>query len=175
MKERYPNIEIPEGLEIFQYDIFDLPYSNNVVSEVRSESMLEHLSFLEEKKFFFEMKRVLKSGGKLVFSVPDFEHLVRTWLEAEDNWKDFYRNDEEAIKSQHWFGQHSYSTKSRWGYMAASFYGPQNSEGQFHKNCYTESKIRQMLEYLNFSIEELTFFKWKGDRDQMINVVAVKR
>ena len=52
MKERYPNIEIPEGLEIFQYDIFDLPYSNNVVSEVRSESMLEHLSFLEEKKFF---------------------------------------------------------------------------------------------------------------------------
>lgn len=175
IKARYPNIEIADDIEVFQYDIFNLPYDNGTVDEVRSESMLEHLSFLEEKKFFYEMQRVLRSGGMLVFSVPDFEETVKLWLKAEDNWQDFYRNDEEAIRQQHWFGQYSYSTENRWGYLSASIFGPQNSEGQFHKNCYTEKKIRKIMDYLGFDIVELSFFRWKEDRDQMINVRAAKR
>jgi len=174
MKARYPNVTIPDDLEIYQYDIFNLPYADGSVSEARCDSMLEHLSFLEEKKFFYEMKRALKTWGVLAFSVPDFEDLVRKWLAGEDDWRDFYRNDPEAIAQQHWFGQYSYSTRSRWGYMTASLYGPQNSEGQFHKNCYTEKKIRAMLALLGFGIEELSFYLWKGDRDRMINVRAVK-
>lgn len=175
MKVRYPNIEFSDDLEIFQYDIFNLPYEDGVVDEVRCDSMLEHLSFLEEKKFFYEMLRVLRSGGRLIFSVPDFEEAVRLWLEAEDDWRDFYRNDDEAIEQQHWFGQYSYSTKSRWGYLTASLFGPQNSEGQFHKNCYTENKIRKMLEHIGFEVVEISFFNWKGDRDRMIKVHANKR
>jgi predicted SAM-dependent methyltransferase len=175
IRERYPNIDLPKGIEIFQYDIFNLPFEDGVVDEVRSESMLEHLSFLEEKAFFYEMLRVLHPGGSLIFSVPDFEELVRLWLKAEDDWRDFYRNDEEAIAKQHWFGQYSYSTKSRWGYLTAGLYGPQNSEGQFHKNCYTEQKIRKMLDFLGFDIAELSFFYWKEDRDRMIRVHAIKR
>lgn len=174
IKARYPNIDIADDMEVFQYDIFDLPFEDNTISEVRSDSMLEHLSFLEEKQFFYEMKRVLRPGGCLVFSVPDFEATVKLWLDAEDDWKDFYRNDDEAIAKQHWFGQYSYSTDNRWGYLTASLFGPQNSEGQFHKNCYTEKKIRKMLAFLGFDIEELSFFKWKEDRDQMIQVRAVK-
>jgi hypothetical protein len=121
------------------------------------------------------MKRVLKAGGLLVFSVPDFEDLVKKWLAADDNWLDFYRNDPQAIAQQHWFGQYSYSTKSRWGYLTAGLYGPQNSEGQFHKNCYTEKKIRAVLKYLGFRIVELSFYNWKGDRDRMISVRAEKQ
>lgn len=175
MKARYPNIDIPDDVEIFQYDIFNLPYADGTVDEVRSDSMLEHLSFLEEKKFFYEMKRVLCSGGAMVFSVPDFEAAVKLWLDAEDDWKDFYRNDDEAIAQQHWFGQYSYAMDNRWGYLTASLFGPQNSEGQFHKNCYTEKKIRKMMDFLGFDVAELSFFKWKGDRDRMIQVRAVKR
>ena len=175
MKARYPNLTIPDDLQIFQYDIFNLPYPDGSVSEVRCDSMLEHLSFREEKKFFHEMKRVLKPGGLLVFSVPDFEDLVKNWLAAEDDWRDFYRDDPEAIARQHWFGQYSYSTKTRWGYMTASLYGPQNSEGQFHKNCYTEKKLRALLAQLGFRIVELSFFNWKGDRDRMIHIRAEKQ
>jgi len=175
MKARYPNLAIPDDLKIYQYDIFNLPYADGTVAEVRCDSLLEHLSFLEEKKFFFEIKRVLKTGGLLVFSVPDFEDLITKWLAAEDDWRDFYRNDAEAIAQQHWFGQYSYSTRSRWGYMTASLYGPQNSEGQFHKNCYTENKIRAMLRSLGFHINELSFYNWKGDRDRMILVRATKQ
>lgn len=171
---RYPNVKIPNNLDIFQYDIFNLPFDDCSVLEIRSESMLEHLSFLEEKIFFYEMQRVLATGGVLDFSVPDFEKTMKLWLQAEDNWKDFFRDDDEAIKQQHWFGQYSYSTDNKWGYLTASIFGPQNSEGQFHKNCYTEKKIRNMMRFLNFEILDMSFFRWKGDRDHMIRVRASK-
>ena len=171
---RYPNVKIPNNLDIFQYDIFNLPFDDCSVLEIRSESMLEHLSFLEEKNFFYEMQRVLAAGGVLDFSVPDFEKNMKLWLQAEDNWKDFFRDDDEAIKQQHWFGQYSYSTDNKWGYLTASIFGPQNSEGQFHKNCYTEKKIRNMMRFLNFEILDMSFFQWKGDRDHMIRVRASK-
>jgi predicted SAM-dependent methyltransferase len=171
---RYPNVKIPNNLDIFQYDIFNLPFDDCSILEIRSESMLEHLSFLEEKFFFYEMQRVLAVGGVLDFSVPDFEKTMKLWLQAEDNWKDFFRDDDEAIKQQHWFGQYSYSTDNKWGYLTASIFGPQNSEGQFHKNCYTEKKIRNMMRFLNFEILDMSFFRWKGDRDHMIRVRASK-
>ena len=175
MKNRYPNIEIPDDLEIFQYDIFNLPFEDSSVDEVLSESMLEHLSFLEEKKFFLEMQRVLSKDGLLVFSVPDFEDTINKWMNAKDDWKDFYRNDDEAIKSQHWFGTYEYSFENKWGYLMASIFGPQNSEGQFHKNAYTEGKIRSMMEHLDFEVVELSRFLWKEDRDLMLKVIAKKR
>ena len=175
MKNRYPNIEIPDDLEIFQYDIFNLPFEDSSVDEVLSESMLEHLSFLEEKKFFLEMQRVLSKDGLLVFSVPDFEDTINKWMNAKDDWKDFYRNDDEAIKSQHWFGTYEYSFNNKWGYLMASIFGPQNSEGQFHKNAYTEGKIRSMMEHLDFEVVELSRFLWKEDRDLMLKVIAKKR
>jgi hypothetical protein len=53
IRERYCNIDIPEDVKVFQFDIFSLPYADNTVSEIRSDSMLEHLSFLEERKFFY--------------------------------------------------------------------------------------------------------------------------
>ncbi|MBL4711236.1 MAG: methyltransferase domain-containing protein [Gammaproteobacteria bacterium] len=173
--KRYPNIDIPEDLDICQYDIFNLPYEDSSVNEILSDCMLEHLSFLEEKKFFLEMKRVLSSNGRLLFTVPDFENTIELWIKAKDDWKEFFRNDDEAITKEHWFGNYSYSCDNRWGYLTASIFGPQNGEGQFHKNAYTEGKIRSMLEYLEFDIIELSRYKWKDDREMMLKVIASKR
>lgn len=173
MKERYPNVDIP-NIQIFQYDIFNLPFADSTVDEVRAESLFEHLSFKEEKMIFYEVKRVLKIGGLFHFSVPDFDDLVRLWSLAKDDWQDFFRDDEEAIIKQHWFGQYSYSTNNKWGYLTASIFGPQNSEGQFHKNCYTVGKVKAILKHLNFRIEGIEHFRWKGDRDLMIDVKAKK-
>ena len=175
LKARYPSTEFPKDVEVHQYDIFNLPFPDDSASEIRADSLLEHLSFIEERELFYEVKRILRPGGLFVFSVPDFEETVRLWLNAKDEWKDFYRNDPEAIASQHWFGQYSYSTESRWGYLTASIFGPQNSPGQFHKNCYTVAKIQAILKHLNFEESEISFYKWKGDRNLMIQVKAVKR
>jgi ubiquinone/menaquinone biosynthesis C-methylase UbiE len=162
IKRRYPNIQVPDAL--------NLDFDDESVDEVRADALLEHFSFLEEPKFFREAARVLRPGGVLRFSVPDFEDAVRKWLDAEDDWKDFFRNDDEAIENKHWFGNYSYSTENRWGYLMASIFGPQNGEGQFHKNAYTEKKIEAICQVLGFGQPKIDRFLWKGDRDLMLEV-----
>lgn len=174
LRERYPQQKFSDDIVLKNYDIFHLPFEDGGVDEVRADSMIEHLSFLEESKFFYEIKRVLKPGGVFEFSVPDFEATVRAWLEAKDEWKEFFRNDSEAIAQEHWFGNYSYSTENRWGYLTAMIFGPQNGEGQFHKNCYTVPKVKAILGYLEFEIVELSQPRWKGNRDVMIQVRALK-
>jgi len=174
LKARYPNSIFPEGIKICNWDIFNLPIKDNSVSELLCEAMIEHLSFEEEPKFFLEVKRVLEPGGRFIFSTTNFEEIVKLWLEAEDDWKDFYRNDEEAIVNKHWFGTYTYEMKNRWGYLIASIFGSQNGEGQFHKNCYSIKKIQAILKML--SLEEISHekFLWKGARDPMIRFIAKK-
>ena len=175
LKQRYPGQAFPEGIEVCQYDIFHLPFADNTVAEIRADSLVEHLSFPEEPKFLYEVRRVLKPGGLFQFATPDFEETLKAWLAAKDEWEDFFRNDPGAIAQNHWFGNYSYSTKNRWGYLMAMIFGGQNGPGQFHKNAYTIPKIRAILKRLDFEEVEISHFLWKGDRDKMIQVKARKR
>jgi SAM-dependent methyltransferase len=174
LRERYPLQDFPEGLKIYTFDIFNLPFRDSSVEEVRADSLLEHLSFAEEPKLLYEVRRVLRPGGLFNFSVPDFEKLFQLWLGAKDDWKDFYRNDPEAIATNHWFGQYSCAMDTRWGYLMASIFGNQNGPGQFHKNCYSVGKVRAILRRLGFEELEISHFLWRGDRDPMIHVRAAK-
>jgi len=167
LKKRYPNIEFPIDMKIYDFDIFNLPFPDESVAEVRADSLVEHLSFIEEPKFFYEVKRALQPGGIFKFSTTNFEEIVKLWLAAEDDWKDFFR--------KHWFGQYSYSTSNRWGYLCAMIFGSQNGEGQFHKNLYTIPKIRAILKRLEFQELKISHYQWKGNRDPMIDVWAMKR
>ena len=51
IKSRYPNLQISEKQEFLQSDIFSLPFEKNSIDEIRSDSLIEHLSFKEEKIF----------------------------------------------------------------------------------------------------------------------------
>ena len=95
MRKRYPNQEFDNDLTIEQYDLFDLPYKDGSVDEVRADGLIEHLPFIDESRFFYEVKRVLKPGGIMQVSTVDFEKTVKQWLDAEDDWKDFYKNDDQ--------------------------------------------------------------------------------
>ena len=174
LRARYPEQSFSDDLKVHNYDIFSLPYADGTVDEVRADSLIEHLPFADEPRFFYEARRVLKVGGLLRLATPDFEAAVTEWLAAKDEWKEFYRNDPEAIRNKHWFGQYSYSTENRWGYLTAMIFGSQNGAGQFHTNCYTAAKLRAMLKYLGFREVELSHYRWKGDRDVMIKLLAEK-
>src|SRR5439155_20851452 len=104
LKERYPQQKFSDDIRVYDYDIFNLPYADGTVEEIRADSLIEHLPFVNEPRFFYETKRVLKPGGLLRLATPDFEATVREWLAAKDEWKEFYRNDPEAIRDKHWFG-----------------------------------------------------------------------
>ena len=174
IRERYPHMSFAEDAIIYTYDVFNLPYEDGSVDEVIADGFIEHLSFIEERKIFEEIKRVLKPGGLLSFAVPNFERVVELWLEAEDDWQDFYRLDDDAIAQKHWFGTYTYEPINRWGYLTAQLYGSQHGEGQFHQNCYTSKKIEAMLTKLGFNTIEITQFSWKGDRDPMLRTKARK-
>jgi predicted SAM-dependent methyltransferase len=171
---RYPNTSFDPALIIANYDIFDLPFEDNTVAEVRAEGLIEHLPFIDEPRFFNEAVRVLKPGGILYISTVDFEKVVKQWLDAKDDWQDFYRQDQEAISNQHWFGTYSYGTENRWGYLVASIFGSQNGQGQFHSNCYSEQKLRAICKKLNLHVLAVDRFQWKGDRDHMLGLTAKK-
>ena len=176
IKKRYPNLQINDNNPFLQCDVLNLPFEDESIDEVRADAIVEHFSFLEESKFFYEVTRVLKKGGILNISVPDFEHMVKQWLKAKDDWRDFFRNDDEAIAQEHWFGQYSHSYDSRWGYITAGLFGPQNGEGQYHKNAYTEDKLLAIYSKLGYENIKITRFNWKETRpDVMIRITGSKK
>jgi len=175
LKKRYPNRVFKKKLKIKNLNIFNLPFKDNSVDEVRAEAFIEHLSFVEEKKFFYEVKRVLKSKGKINFSTIDFEKTIKVWLKLKDDWKGFYQTSKKAISEKHWFGTYTYDYNNRWGYIVASIYGSQHGKGQYHKNSYTEKKLISICRYLNFNKTKTSKFRWQGNRDFMIRVISFKK
>ena len=77
IRRRYPEKEFSDDLVIEQFDVFDLPYKDGEVDEVMANSFVEHLSFADEPRFFYEVLRVLRPGGVFKFQVPDFEEVCR--------------------------------------------------------------------------------------------------
>lgn len=175
IKHRYPNVNINDNIEFIQGNVLELPFDDESIDEVRCDALVEHFSFKEESLFFNEVKRVLKSGGNFNFSTPDFDETIRKWTQAKDDWKEFFRNDEEAIRNEHWFGNNSYSTENKWGYLTACIFGTQNGVGQFHKNAYTEDKIIAICKAMDFTPPKITRFIWKKDRDIMLQAETFKK
>ena len=174
IRKRYPEKKFEDGLILKNHDIFNLPFDDSAVDEIKSDSLIEHLNFIQEKKFFTEIKRVIKVGGRLEISTPDFEMTVKQWLAAKDDWKDFFRDDDEAIKQNHWFGNYNNKPNNRWGYLLATIFGSQNGEGQFHRNCYTEKKLIAICKKIGIKIINIERFQWKEDRDHMLKMIATK-
>ena len=174
LRERYPNRTFDDDLVIEQWDIFDLPVESGTVDEVRADCLFEHLNFIDEKRAFYEVKRVLKTGGIFEISVPDFDEIIELWLKAKDDWQDWFRDDDEAIKSEHWFGTHEYSYKNKWGYLLACIFGSQNGDGQYHKNCYTTKKLLKIFRKLGFEVTHQTFYTWPRGDSQIIKMTTRK-
>ena len=168
IRRRYPQKHFQDSIVVRQYDVFKLPYADGTVAEVRADSFLEHLPLADEPRFLYEVRRVLRPGGRFIFSVPDFEEVCRLFLAAKEDWKDFWRNDDEAIRQDHWFGNYSPTLANRWGYLVTIFFGAQNSPGMFHCNAYTEGKVRAIADRLGFEVAACERFRWKGDRDPML-------
>ena len=123
-----------------------LPYPNATVSEILAEHVLEHFNFVEEEKVWREMARVLQIGGKLTIEVPDFEWICRSFLAAQDDWRDFYRVGD----PDHYAGC-GRALDQRWGILQTMFFGNQNGQGQFHRSAYTEGKLRALTKRLGFA------------------------
>ena len=52
IQARYPNKTISSSLQFLQTNFFELNLKDYSVEEIRADSLIEHLSFKEEQKFF---------------------------------------------------------------------------------------------------------------------------
>ncbi len=146
LKEGYVNIDAYiDNPRVEKIDIFNLPYPDNTVEEIVTEHLIEHIKFRDEEKFWRECFRVLKTDGILICETPDMEWLCQRFVEAQDNFKEFYK----VGHKDHYFGNGK-SVEHRWGIITTHFFGNQNGEGQFHYNGYTKQKLIKIGELIGF-------------------------
>lgn len=106
------------------------PIADASVEEIYASHVLEHLSYRDELlQALQEMARVLRPGGTLRISVPDFDQLVRLYLKPE------------------------LTLQERFSIMGTIF-GGQRDEHDFHKAGLTFELLEVYLEEAGFSAVE---------------------
>lgn len=131
-------------------DVTTLPFPDGSIDEILAEHVFEHFSFAEEGLVWLEMARALRPGGRLIIEVPDFEWVCRTFLDAQDEWRDFY-----VVGHPDHYAGCGRSLDQRWGILQTMFFGNQNGAGQFHRTGYTEGKLRAIATQLGFQSIEI--------------------
>ncbi|MEO1187177.1 MAG: methyltransferase domain-containing protein, partial [Cyanobacteria bacterium J06636_27] len=106
-------------------DIFQLPIEDNLVDEIFSEHMLEHLSKYEVPQALKEWARVLKPDGKLIMNLPNLEWCLQQWLNQPE--------------------------EKRWNWQLDTVFGLQTHPGEFHKTGFTKSRLYELLKDAGFN------------------------
>ena len=74
IKPGYTNVDAwVDHPEVVKADILDLPWDADSVDEILSEHVFEHIEFEQEERLWRGCFRVLKPGGRLVYSTCSIE------------------------------------------------------------------------------------------------------
>lgn len=117
-----------------QADILDLPFESNTVDYIICDQVLEHVAMKDIPTALFNIKRVLKKGGKAVIVVPDFRGAAEQWLALNHN-----ENFEPL--SYHYFSE--------------VIYGNQKHAGEFHKTPMSAGYLNYVLNMVGLVNHEL--------------------
>ena len=110
----------------------NLPYDNGSVDEIFLEDFLEHLSGTRQRPFLMEIRRVLKLGGKVFIKLPDLERIAKRYCGLTPGTSPQHKGDAEI--------------------MAATLYGGQDYESNFHKWGYDWHSLKTILESMDFRV-----------------------
>lgn len=64
-------------------DVRDLPFKDNTFDYILARQVLEHINFLNVPNTLHEWIRVLKPGGRMVITCPNFTMMAQDWLNSE--------------------------------------------------------------------------------------------
>jgi len=107
-----------------QADILALPFPDNSAEVVRMDQLLEHFPQKSAVRVLLEVKRVLRSGGRLTLSVPDMTAICEAYPQAK-----------------------TLRDKLLW---MCSVYGRQTHEGEHHKSGWDMETLRDLLQAIGF-------------------------
>lgn len=110
-------------------DLRALPFEKESVDYVLANNVIEHLPMADVPVAIYEIRRILKTGGRAVIIVPDFSFLARAWLEMEQG------------------GFHAVT--HRW--ISEMVYGNQLHEGEYHRAPMSPSYLNYVLQMCGFT------------------------
>lgn len=138
-------------------DVLHIPLKDGSVDYLLMDQVLEHLPMADVVPAMYEVRRVLKKGGKCSIVVPDFEDAVRQWLGANLN------EDFDPMKYK-WFSE--------------VIYGNQQHEGEFHKTAMSPRFLHEVMRTVGLNKNTITFWPANGiipDRPGMRPYIATAR
>lgn len=124
-----------------QSDVRQLPLETGTVDYILCDQVLEHIPMKDVPMVLFEMRRVLKVGGKAVIIVPDFKGAVEQWLKVDHN-----QNYDPAV----------------YNYLSEVIYGNQLHEGEYHKCAMSAGYLHYTLNMVGLVNHELIYFPAYG-------------
>jgi ubiquinone/menaquinone biosynthesis C-methylase UbiE len=71
-------------------DVRELPFKDNYADYILARQVLEHITFLNVPNTLNEWFRVLKPGGRMIITCPNFNLMAKDWLETEFDINSFY-------------------------------------------------------------------------------------
>lgn len=107
-------------------DVRELPFEDEYADYILARQVLEHIPFREIIPTLLEWFRVLKPGGRMVVTCPDFDWLAEQWTKEE------------------------FSIET-WDELAQGIYGNQLHDGERHQVPITKDFLEFCLE--RFEIE----------------------
>lgn len=118
-------------------DALSIPLKDGSVDYLVMDQVLEHLAMADIIPAMYEVRRVLKKGGRCVIVVPDFEDAVRQWLDA-DMGKNF--------------------DPMKYKYYSEVVYGNQQHEGEFHKTPMSPRFLHEVMRTVGLHSNTITFW-----------------
>lgn len=91
--EGYVNIDVEESCSpdlVCDFTKVALPYENDSVEEIVMFHTIEHIRKIIHPGLFGEFRRVLKVGGRLIISYPNFWECATRWKNNYQGQRDFW-------------------------------------------------------------------------------------
>jgi len=109
-------------------------FADGSIDLIESHHMIEHLSFADTESALKEWHRVLRPRGLLVISCPDIFRIFLKWLGYSAIYPLFPRQE-------------------KLDFIIKMLVGPQQHEGQFHRNAFDSRRMSQLFSRHGFSVE----------------------
>lgn len=120
-----------------QSDVRHLPFDSESVDYIVCDQVLEHIPMKDISLVLFEIRRILKKGGKATIIVPDFESAARDWLSYNHN-----ENFSPMV----------------YNYLSEVVYGNQLHEGEFHKTPMSAGFLNYNLNMVGLVEHTIIFY-----------------
>lgn len=138
-----------ETKDFLRGNALNIPLKENSVDYILMDQVLEHIAMADVVSVMYEIKRVLKKGGRCVIIVPDFEDAINQWM---------------SIKHNAFFNPLVYQ------YLSEVVYGNQMHAGEFHKTPMCAGYLNYVCNTVGLVDKEILFYPANGEVPQFPGV-----